>query len=85
MSACVADRLASVEEILEWRPFATFVRRASVPGVGRLAARYQLSGDDTTQLQVSWYGPTATAALAETQRTSLDRLSQALEVNHADR
>ncbi|HEV8252923.1 MAG TPA: DUF2652 domain-containing protein [Candidatus Limnocylindria bacterium] len=85
VSACVADRLSSVEEILEWRPFATLVRRASVPGVGRLAARYQLSGDDTTQLQVSWYGPTSTAALVESQRISLDRLSQALEVDHAHR
>lgn len=86
MSACVADRLASVEEILEWRPFAAFVRRASVPGVGRLAARYELTGDDrATRLQVRWYGPPATAALAEAQRTNLDQLPRALEVTDADR
>jgi len=86
VSACVADRLASVEEILEWRPFATFVRRASVPGVGRLATRYELTGDDEeTRLHVNWYGPGAAAALAATQRASLDRLQQSLEVNHADR
>ena len=86
MSACVADRLASVEEILEWRPFAAFVRRASVPGVGRLATRYELSGDEEeTRLHVNWYGPRAAASLAATQRASLDRLQQALEVNHADR
>lgn len=86
VSACVADRLASVEEILEWRPFAAFVRRASVPGVGRLATRYELSGDEEeTRLHVNWYGPGAAASLAATQRASLDRLQQALEVNHADR
>jgi hypothetical protein len=86
MSACVADRLASVEEILEWRPFAAFVRRASVPGVGRLAVRYELTPKDAeTRLQVRWYGPAPTAALAAAQRANLDRLSAALEVNHADR
>jgi hypothetical protein len=86
MSACVADRLASVEEILEWRPFAAFVRRASVAGVGRLAVRYELTpDDDATRLLVRWYGPAPTAALAAAQRTNLDRLSAALEVNHADR
>jgi hypothetical protein len=86
MSSCVADRLASVEEILEWRPFAAFVRRATVPGVGRLAVRYELTPeDDATRLQVRWYGSAPTAALAATQRTSLDRLSLALEVNHANR
>jgi len=86
MSACVADRLASVEEILEWRPFAAFVRRASVPGVGRLAVRYELTPeDDATRLEVRWYGPAPTAALAAAQRTSLDRLPAALGANHADR
>ncbi|MDQ2934366.1 MAG: DUF2652 domain-containing protein [Chloroflexota bacterium] len=86
MNACVADRLASVEEILEWRPFATFVRRASVPGMGRLAARYELTGgDEVTRLQVSWHGPRAAAGLAATQCASLHRLPQALEVDHADR
>jgi hypothetical protein len=86
VSACVADRLASVEEILEWRPFDTFVRRASVPGVGRLAARYELSGDEAeTRLHVNWYGPAAAAEIAATQRASLDRLQRDLEANHADR
>jgi uncharacterized protein YndB with AHSA1/START domain len=86
MSACVAHRLASIEEILEWRPFEAFVRRASVAGVGRLSVRYELTEeDDSTRLQVRWYGPAPTAALAAAQRTNLDRLSLALEVNHADR
>lgn len=86
MSACVAHRLESVEEILEWRPFEAFVRRATVPGVGRLAVRYQLAAEgESTRLQVHWYGPAPTAQLAAGQRASLHRLSLALEVDHADR
>jgi class 3 adenylate cyclase len=86
MSACVAERLASVEEILEWRPFQGFVRQASVPGVGRLAVRYQLTEQgDSTRLEVRWYGPAATADLAAAQRANLDRLTVSLEVGHANR
>lgn len=86
MSACVADRLTSVEEILEWRPFESFVRRASVPGVGRLAVRYELTREnDSTRLSGRWYGPVSTAGLAAAQRSNLDRLADALEVAHADR
>lgn len=85
MSACVADRLASVEEILEWRPFEAFVRRASVPGVGRLAVRYELTAEgESTRLQVRWYGPAPTAELAAAQLANLGRLSLVLEVDHAD-
>jgi hypothetical protein len=86
VSACVADRLASVEEILEWRPFEAFVRRARIAGVGRLAVRYELAAEaDATRLVVRWYGPLPTAQLAQAQRVNLDGLSHALEVNHADR
>ena len=86
MSACVADRLASIEEILEWRPFEAFVRQASLPGVGRLAVRYELTGEgDSTRVQVRWYGPASTAELATAQRLNLDRLPLAREADHADR
>lgn len=75
MSSCVADRLASIEEILEWRPFAAFVRQSSVAGIGRLATRYELTpDDDSTRLHVRWYGPAPTAELAARQRMNLDRL-----------
>ena len=58
MSACVAHRLASVEEILEWRPFEAFVRQANVAGLGRLAVRYELTREgDSTRLHGRWYGP----------------------------
>ncbi len=86
MSACVADRLASVEEILEWRPFEAFVRRANVPGAGRLSVQYELTREDeATRLRGRWYGPASTAGLAAAQRSNLDRLADALEVAHADR
>jgi hypothetical protein len=86
VSSCVADRLDSVEEILEWRPFAAFVRRAKVPGIGRLAARYELTAtEETTQLLVKWYGPQAATDLAIAQRTSLDRLPHVLMLNSAQR
>jgi class 3 adenylate cyclase len=75
MSSCVADRLASIEEILEWRPYEAFVRQSSVAGIGRLATRYELSpDDDSTRLHVRWYGPAPAAELAATQRVNLDRL-----------
>jgi len=85
MSACVANRLSSIEEILEWRPFDAFVRRASVPGVGKLTIQYALVPDEeATRLHVRWYGLPAAASLAGVQRESLDRLPAALEVARAD-
>ena len=86
MNACVAHRLASVEEILEWRPFEAFVRQANVAGVGRLAVRYELTAErESTRLTGRWYGPALAAGLAAAQRTNLDRLPLAREVDHADR
>ncbi|MBA3367673.1 MAG: DUF2652 domain-containing protein [Geodermatophilaceae bacterium] len=54
MNACVADRLASVEEIIEWRPFVAFARRVSVPGVGR---RPTARGDPLRQADRGGYAP----------------------------
>jgi len=86
MNACVADRLASVEEILEWRPFEAFARRVSMPGVGRLSVRYELTReDDATRLSGRWYGPVSATVLAGAQRSNLERLAGVLEVSHADR
>lgn len=86
VSTCVANRLASVEELLEWRPFAAFVRRATVPGAGRLAAQYELTPEgNATRLHVRWYGPAATASLAAIQRANLGQLQLALEVDLAHR
>ena len=86
MSSCVAERLASVEEILEWRPFESFVRRAGLPGGGRLSVQHELERDgDQTRLRVRWYGARPTAPLATAQRANLDRLRMRLEAYDAHR
>ena len=86
MSACVADRLSSVEEILEWRPFEVFVRRSALPGGGRLSVQHELERDgDRTRLRVRWYGPRLTAPQAAVQRANLDRLQNRLEADDAHR
>jgi class 3 adenylate cyclase len=72
---CAADRLAQVEEIVEWRPFASFTRRVKLPelpGDRRLTARYELEPDgDATKLRVRWWGSTVTSDHA---RREHDRL-----------
>jgi class 3 adenylate cyclase len=72
---CAADRLAQVEEIVEWRPFASFarvVKLPDLPGDRRLTARHELEPDgDATRLRVRWWGAAATAGHA---RREQDRL-----------
>ena len=88
MTTCVANRLATVEEILEWRPFDGFVRRAKVDGIGRLTGEHRLtpSPDGTrTQLHVRWFGPAAAQDLAAEQAERLSVLATHLEVTHANR
>ena len=72
---CAADRLAQVEEIVEWRPFASFarvVKLPDLPGDRRLTARHELEPDgDATRLRVRWWGAAATAGHA---RRENDRL-----------
>jgi class 3 adenylate cyclase len=72
---CAADRLAQVEEIVEWRPFASFarvVKLPDLPGDRRLTARHELEPDgDATRLRVRWWGAAATAGHA---RREHDRL-----------
>ncbi len=75
LSTCAAERLNSLEEILEWRPFEAFARRATRPGIGHLSVRAELRGDDTdaarTSLSVAWYGSKLSGAEAEAQRDRL--------------
>ncbi|HEU0236381.1 MAG TPA: DUF2652 domain-containing protein [Candidatus Limnocylindrales bacterium] len=81
-TACVAGRLASVEEIIDWRPFEAFARRVEQPGLGRLTAVHRLSEmAAATLLEVSWFGPArgsldleAGARFTEAQAAALDRL-----------
>lgn len=75
LTSCAAEKLASIEEILEWRPFETFVRSAKLPGLGKLSMRAALRADGQdggrTQLSVAWYGATKLAGKAETQHRRL--------------
>lgn len=75
MSSCAAERLNSLEEILEWRPFEAFVRSSKLPGLGRLSMRAELRADDQdtmrTQLSVALYGSARLAGEAEAQRQRL--------------
>jgi class 3 adenylate cyclase/uncharacterized protein YndB with AHSA1/START domain len=88
MTSCVANRLSTVEEILEWRPFDGFVRRATLAGTGRLTTEHRLaptSDGATTQLNVRWFGPRAAQALAVEQAARLSMLAKHLEATHANR
>ena len=88
MTSCVANRLSTVEEILEWRPFDGFVRRANIDGVGRITAEHRLSPSPDgaqTQLHTRWFGPRAAREIAADQAGRLSILAEHLEVAHADR
>lgn len=88
MTSCVANRLATVEEILEWRPFDGFVRRANIDGVGRITAEHRLSPSPDgarTQLRTRWFGPQRARQIAADQAGRLSILAEHLEMTHADR
>jgi hypothetical protein len=74
VTACTADRLATIEEIVEWRPFVSFARTVKLPPNMRLTARHELEPDgDGTQLRIRWWGaPTA----ADHARRQMDRLQR---------
>jgi class 3 adenylate cyclase len=75
---CAADRLAQVEEIVEWRPFASFTRRMKLPelpGDRRLTARHELEPDgEATKLRVRWWGSTVTSDHARREHDRLRAL-----------
>ncbi|HKO32343.1 MAG TPA: DUF2652 domain-containing protein [Candidatus Limnocylindria bacterium] len=88
MTSCVANRLKTLEEILEWQPFDGFVRRAAIDGIGRVTAEHRLaaSPDGTqTDLRVRWFGPRAAQQVATQQAQRLAALAQHLEEAHAHR
>jgi class 3 adenylate cyclase len=88
MTSCVANRLKTLEEILEWQPFDGFVRRAAIDGIGRVTAEHRLisSPDGTrTDLRVRWFGPRAAQEVATDQAQRLTVLAQQLEDAHANR
>ena len=75
---CAADRLAQVEQIVEWRPFTSFarvVKLPDLPGDRRLTARHELEPDgDATRLRVRWWGTTATSDHARREHDRLRAL-----------
>ena len=72
---CAADRLASVEQIVEWRPFSAFTRTVKLPGTRRLTARHELEPDgEATRLRVRWWGATATSDEARREHDRLEQL-----------
>jgi uncharacterized protein YndB with AHSA1/START domain len=78
-SRCVARRLATMEEIVDWRPPHAFARRTQTPGLGAVTATYELREDGgTTRLRVRWFvaaeAESVPQALAEGVRGALDRL-----------
>jgi class 3 adenylate cyclase/uncharacterized protein YndB with AHSA1/START domain len=88
MTTCVANRLSTVEEILEWQPFDGYVRRATVDGVGRVTGEHRLAPSpdgSRTQLHVRWFGARTAQALVVGQAERLAVLAEHLEVAHANR
>lgn len=79
LSRCVARRLATMEEIVEWRPPVTFARRTRLPDAGDFTVRYDLDVvDGGTHLRLRWHAsdpdaPLAREAVAEAQK-SIGRL-----------
>lgn len=75
---CAADRLATIEQVVEWRPFAAFTRTVKLPdlpGDRRLTARHELEPDgDRTRLRVRWWGATATSDHARGEHDRLREL-----------
>lgn len=63
MSRCVARRLATVEEIVDWRPPSAFARRVR-RGDGEMTVTHQLTeADGQTDLRIEWHLGEGQAAL----------------------
>jgi len=79
LSRCVARRLATMEEIVDWRPPNAFARRTQTPGLGAVTATYELREEGgATHLRVRWFAADGAGgmpqALDEGVRGALDRL-----------
>jgi hypothetical protein len=75
VTSCTAERLATVEEIVEWQPFATFARTIKLPANARLTARHELQPDDGgTLLRIRWWGAPAASSHAERENERIRQL-----------
>jgi hypothetical protein len=83
-ATCVAGRLRTIEEVIDWRPFDSFARRIRHPELGRLTAVVRLEAMGTgTDLEVTWFAAqrserrgaeSALTAFVAAQSRALDRL-----------
>ena len=77
LSRCIARRLATMEEITEWRPPSSFSRRTQPTGTDGVTTTYELrQTEDATSLRVRMYG--AEGMNGESQALELG-LREALE------
>lgn len=81
LSRCVARRLATMEEIVDWRPPNGFSRRTKAPGSGGITATYELqSVGAATRLRVGLSAPDnlgeVPQAFTDGLRDALDRLDE---------
>ena len=76
--SCVVDRLRSIEEILDWRPFESFARSVVHPTIGQVTAVYRLTEMGSgSHLEASWFGRSeadGAAEFAASQAQALDGL-----------
>ncbi len=80
LSRCVARHLATMEEIVAWRPPNAFSRRTHTPGLGAVTEMYELwEVDGATRLRVRWYAADGAVKLPQALEASLpealDRLA----------
>jgi hypothetical protein len=77
MSRCVARRLATVEEIVDWRPTAAFARRLRRAS-GEMTVTHRLTdADGQTDLRIEWHladGQTPSPSEVRDLRGKLERL-----------
>ena len=73
-SRCVARRLTTVEEIVEWRPPTDFARRVARPA-GEMIVAYRLTeASNATDLEVAWRVTSGASPSRMERRTFANRL-----------
>jgi hypothetical protein len=77
-SHCVARRLSTVEEIVDWRPPRGFARRLREGGHTETIVRYDLlAADGATQLRVRWFGSEGRTGTSDAEaRRRIERLAE---------
>jgi uncharacterized protein YndB with AHSA1/START domain len=80
-SHCVARRLSTVEEIVDWRPPTAFARRMREGELAEAVVRYDLEATDGgTRLRLRWYGADGTAPRDGLEREIGERIERLVGV-----